>query len=412
MSDPIERQYFEYCMTNNKPYFGQIMAAAQGDPIRRAHMTELVRVMCRERAGRPFHILEIGSWAGGSTITWANAIVQHNNSHGAIICIDPWKSHLEAEGAGDTDKEHNLTRQIMNKELSIGTIHELFLHNVRASGHARMILAIKGSSDEILPLLAKENFDLVFINGNHSHHGLSKDIRNATPLLKDGGILCGNDLELQLSQIDIVSARRQQNSDYVTDPKTRQHFHPGVTLAVGEHFGTVLSQDGFWTVKRRNGRWVKPALPELRPDDLQVPAHPTGPHLEDSRRSAPALRDQGRHDDAARACEHAAVIKIARTRAYMETAERFRHAGKLDDAAAVLQRALAMRIQAPEIIALLRDILSEKADRAAGLRQAEKPAAQRGSRDTPASMDKPELLHQATRLQAAAGTRSGVDHDA
>ena len=72
--DPSEYRYYSYCMSNNKPYFGKVMWASQGDPVRHAYMQCLVRAQCRDRGEKPFLILEIGSWAGGSAITWAEPL--------------------------------------------------------------------------------------------------------------------------------------------------------------------------------------------------------------------------------------------------------------------------------------------------------------------------------------------------
>jgi hypothetical protein len=60
---------------------------------------------------------------------------------------------------------------------------------------------------------------------------------NSEVLVKNGGYQCGDDLDLQLHQIDIANALKFSNKDYIVDPKTKSYFHPGVTLAVGKLIG-------------------------------------------------------------------------------------------------------------------------------------------------------------------------------
>jgi predicted O-methyltransferase YrrM len=56
---------------------------------------------------------------------------------------------------------------------------------------------LRGCSRDALPNLPKNNFDLIYPDGDHSYHGVSVDIDNCCSLVRDGGILCGDDLEIQ-----------------------------------------------------------------------------------------------------------------------------------------------------------------------------------------------------------------------
>ena len=49
----------------------------------------------------------------------------------------------------------------------------------------------------LIKKLYKNNFDLIYPDGDHSYHGVSVDIDNCCSLVRDGGILCGDDLEIQ-----------------------------------------------------------------------------------------------------------------------------------------------------------------------------------------------------------------------
>ena len=93
-----------------------------------------------------------------------------------------------------------------------------------------------------------------------------KDIKNALPLLKDGGLLCGDDLEMQLSGVDGDFVKRHLDLDMAVDPVSGVAFHPGVTLAVGEFFQKdVPCYEGCWVVQKKGDDFDDVKLDE-RPD--------------------------------------------------------------------------------------------------------------------------------------------------
>jgi tetratricopeptide (TPR) repeat protein/predicted O-methyltransferase YrrM len=275
LMDSIEDRYYSYCMSNHKPYFGKVMWALQGLPIRHAYMQRLVEAQCRDRGERPFHILEIGSWAGGSAITWAEAIKKFNKRKGQVVCIDPWKLYFDPTKCSDLPRDQQAVYQEMAEALSSRKIFDLFLHNIRVSKLEDIILPFKGSSDDILPLFADGRFDLVFVDGDHSYPSVLKDLRGAGRIVCEGGLLCGDDLELQLSQLDVEHVQLHKERDYIADPKTKERFHPGVSLAVGEYFGEVSVWEGFWAMRKQRGAWHQVGLPRLPPDQVELPKHLT-----------------------------------------------------------------------------------------------------------------------------------------
>jgi predicted O-methyltransferase YrrM len=233
-----------------EPYFGPALAAQQGLPRRHWYMQRVVEAECQGRE-EPFQILEIGSWAGGSAITWAAALKEYNGGRGRVVCVDPWCSYFAAEEA---DAHYYA---VMEQALQSGDIFQLFLHNIRAGGHEDVIRVLKAPSDEALALLGPGRFDLIFVDGDHSYAAVAADLASAAPLLREGGILCGDDLEVQLSEADEAAARANAGRDYVRDPRTGQWFHPGVTLAVAEAVGDVSVWEGFWAVRKRGSGWEK-----------------------------------------------------------------------------------------------------------------------------------------------------------
>src|SRR5262245_40930792 len=91
---------------------------------------------------------------------------------------------------------------------------------------------IRGKSWEVLPMLRPGFFDVVFIDADHSYQAVVRDLRPSLDLVKEGAILCGDDLNLQLDECDSDFAKAHSEVDFIRDLKTGRNFHLGVTLAV------------------------------------------------------------------------------------------------------------------------------------------------------------------------------------
>ncbi len=264
----LEEVYYQYCQESRRPYFGKIMWASQGLPLRHAIMQEVVRLEAVHTGTDPFHILEVGSWAGGSAITWAEALCKFYKGNGQVFCVDPWKPYFDM-----ADRPEMRVYREMADALSNETIYDLFLHNIRTSGHEQRIMPIRGESTTILQTLPRSHFDVAYIDGDHTYKAVLADLKVACELVKDGGILCGDDLELQLDEIDVAYAKTQISSDYIEDPRSGKSYHPGVTLAVGELFGRVSVAEGFWAIRRQGGRWVQVDFSTIRCTTNDIPRH-------------------------------------------------------------------------------------------------------------------------------------------
>ncbi len=259
-----EERRFRHCIADDRPYFGLAMASGQESRQRYSYMQALVARECSRKGGGDYRVLEVGSWAGGSAIVWADALKKRNDGNGCVICVDPWVPYC-----GDYENE---VCRIMEGALQTGEIVELFLHNIRTSGHDDIIKMIKAKSDEILPLLKHGEFDLVFLDGSHEYQQVMRDLENASPLLRHGGILCGDDLEVQASATDVQYARANSEKDTVRDPMTKDWFHPGVTLAVADWFGGEVSAwEGFWAMRKKQDGWEDVVDARLDTGDVRIP---------------------------------------------------------------------------------------------------------------------------------------------
>lgn len=215
--------YLEYllCRTTGQCYFGAYLASTQGKKIRHHYMMQLVKYYCGYSKEKIL-LIEIGSWAGGSAITWAKAIKKYSVVKGFVVCVDPWIDYI------DHDINREWTHTTMKKAFVKSRIYKLFLNNIIASGLSEMISILKGSSEEMLPYIKEGAADIIFIDGDHSYDAVLRDITVSCSLLKDGGILCGDDLELQYHEVDQITMNNFKYSDVITDPKTKERYHPGV----------------------------------------------------------------------------------------------------------------------------------------------------------------------------------------
>ena len=239
-----------FCKIQNKPYFGFYLMARQTWATRKPYMQGLVKKEILGCKNQEFKILEVGSYAGNSATTWAEAI-QGSGQKFKIVCVDRWGSYVKPE-----KDMINKAPMIMDKALENDKIFKLFNYNISAAGISKMVTPIKGESDVILPTLEKNSFNIVFIDASHYYSNVIKDLKNAEVLLKEGGILCGDDLDLQRHEIDIDYAETNKEINLVIDPKTKKEFHPGVCIAVYNFFKKPVSAcNGFWGMRKTINGW-------------------------------------------------------------------------------------------------------------------------------------------------------------
>ncbi len=255
---------FVRSIIEGQPYFGSRFASSQGDPARHGYMDAVVAMLAA--SGRTaIDILEVGSWAGGSAVTWARAL-QRRGLPGRVYCVDHWKQRF------DLAVNRLPVYSEMARAVDANVIEALFRHNVSAAGVADRIVVLRGAARDVLPALAPASFDLVFIDGSHLHRDVVEDLGNATALVRAGGILCGDDLELQIAECDVESLREhiRLDIDYARDPASGISYHPGVTAGVADVIGSVVTWKGFWAMQRRKSGWIAPILPHVSDE---IPEH-------------------------------------------------------------------------------------------------------------------------------------------
>lgn len=233
-------------------------------PVRQIFMMGLVWNISRARPGAGLNILEIGSWYGSSALSWAEGLKLHNEAQGTLTCVDGWAPFQDL--STHPDDFYSTQESVLATE----TAYNIFLHNIRTVPKTIKCQHVRGPSQQVLPLLARETFDIVFIDADHTYEPVKEDIRASIPLVRDGGILCGDDLNLQWDQVDQEHVKVNSGVDFVREPKTGRNYHPGVTLAVHEAFGPVASWGGFWAVRRRGLEWEAVSLANM---PVHIPSH-------------------------------------------------------------------------------------------------------------------------------------------
>lgn len=203
-------------------------------------------------------ILEIGSWFGASTLSWSQGIINYAEKNSSVTCIDAWEPFFDMDIHSDNEYAKE-----MEDLLESDFAYNVFLHNMRTIKDKITAQHFRGQSKNILTHLKDSKYDIIFIDADHTYEPVKKDINESIRLVKEGGIICGDDLNLQLFEIDKDNAIKNKHKDFILDPKTNKNFHPGVTLAVEEIFGEVSSWGGFWAMQKIKGLWVKFSLKDM-----------------------------------------------------------------------------------------------------------------------------------------------------
>ena len=221
----------------SRPYF-IVSGGFQGThaPERQVFMSAIVDLL---KKNLHLNILEVGTYAGSSTLTWANAIDKLFKGNCDILCIDAWKHAAKEQYS-----------QEVERALVQNRVYEAFLHNKDLVSERVQIDHIQSLSHLALSKLKETSFDIIYIDGCHYYEEVLADISECKRIINDGGIICGDDLELTYQEIDTTFAIKNRRSDYINDPKSGKYYHPGVTLAVHESFGAVSVFRGFWLMQR------------------------------------------------------------------------------------------------------------------------------------------------------------------
>jgi len=247
----------------NQPNFEGVYGIT-ANPLRLIYLMGTIWYLSQKCKHNHVQVLEIGSWCGASTLTWGESIEKYFNSNGSITCVDAWVPYIDL-GVNPTEDI-----QMIDNALRKNEVFDVFKHNIQFLTNSIEIKIHKGWSQDILPSLEKETYDLVYIDGDHKYDIVVSDIKNAVPLLRNGGIMCGDDLELQLHECEPSISNINQNVDRLYNEALDTYYHPGVTQAVGEYFGAISSWAGYWAVEKCDNGWKNISLEHM---PANIPSH-------------------------------------------------------------------------------------------------------------------------------------------
>lgn len=135
-----------------------------------------------EKAREPFsRYVEIGVWKGISIVFLAKELLKYRKPF-ELFAVDLWNDiqfHPEIHlTASDYEKQN---------------IYEIYNYNLQKNEVRESIKDIQGFSNETASQFEDESVDFVFLDADHAHEAVKKDIQAWLPKVKQGGIIAGHD---------------------------------------------------------------------------------------------------------------------------------------------------------------------------------------------------------------------------
>lgn len=126
-------------------------------------------------AKKSINYLEIGTFYGANLFSVANSYALHCDSK--LFAIDPWIDYEEYP-------------EYKNEQ---SKIYSMFQNNLSSFEHKHKINIIRGFSNEQIPKLLDNNFDIIYIDGNHEPEYVLEDAVLSFRKLKRNGYLIFDD---------------------------------------------------------------------------------------------------------------------------------------------------------------------------------------------------------------------------
>ena len=138
---------------------------------------QLLYDLCKDKI-----VAEIGSWLGKSSFAIASSAKE-------LYCIDVWndKDYNFIENPG-VKKHYAVTREKVT-----GNMFEKFKENIKDFKNIRILQLPSWEAADKIP---DNSLDIVFVDGDHSHGGVKKDIDRFYPKLKNEGMFVFHDYNI------------------------------------------------------------------------------------------------------------------------------------------------------------------------------------------------------------------------
>lgn len=142
-------------------------------------MTDAELIWLARQAVKCASIVEIGSYQGHTTRVFGD------NTQGHVYAIDDWQGLREEWW---TEKTPLRIRE---------NLFQIFSANISDLVDAGTVIPLTCDHAKIHELPAIPCGDLIFIDGDHKHENVKRDIETWLPYLNPGGMICGHDFNLE-----------------------------------------------------------------------------------------------------------------------------------------------------------------------------------------------------------------------
>ena len=171
---------------------------------------------------------EIGVWKANTSVNFVKRGVKE------LHLVDAWSVEVYKEGIGETGEWGSYENYLQRyKQITGGTTEEHFTkyydqtYNdvVKRFKQMEHVHIHRMSSSDWFAKQESNYFDWIYLDGDHSYEGVFNDLKSSRRVVKDGGIILGDDYAWPF----------------------QKHGKPGVTAAVDEFIkntGLELIQEG------------------------------------------------------------------------------------------------------------------------------------------------------------------------
>lgn len=126
-------------------------------------------------------VVEIGSWQGRSTTYLATAVKESGN--GRLYAIDHFRGNPGTESS----------YQVSTRDLS--DLRENFISNMATLGFAETVHLLDCRTEEAAPQFKDRDIRFLFIDGDHTYEGVSRDFGLFEPQVVPGGLIVLDDVD-------------------------------------------------------------------------------------------------------------------------------------------------------------------------------------------------------------------------
>lgn len=136
----------------------------------------------------PKIILEVGTWEGRSTLSWAEVAQRYD---GIVICVDTWLGSTEHYENKLPNTEWERSRIFL--EDGYPSIYKTFVTTIRNNNMQESVIALPIDSHQAFLLLEKANVqpDITYIDASHDYESVLTDLRAAQKI--GSKVICGDD---------------------------------------------------------------------------------------------------------------------------------------------------------------------------------------------------------------------------